>query len=96
MTTTTTSTRNMNSASSQPSALPASFDNTITGRECSHVFHRHCIMDWLLLVKANVQKNSSCPECRQPMWDQKDYQKAKGKVMEIQQQEEREQEQEKV
>lgn len=60
-------------------------DVTITS-QCGHVFHRECIMGWLLhhdkvgdrgggsRVNTNSQGNDECPHCRQLMWDINAYQ----------------------
>eukprot|EP00542_Grammatophora_oceanica_P018435 CAMPEP_0194033174 /NCGR_PEP_ID=MMETSP0009_2-20130614/5952_1 /TAXON_ID=210454 /ORGANISM="Grammatophora oceanica, Strain CCMP 410" /LENGTH=232 /DNA_ID=CAMNT_0038673815 /DNA_START=91 /DNA_END=789 /DNA_ORIENTATION=+ len=38
----------------------------IVSSECSHIFHRECVMEW-------VGKKDDCPMCRQPMWDDDKY-----------------------
>jgi hypothetical protein len=41
----------------------------VFGSSCHHVFHRHCILEWLKVTTLN----DSCPNCRQPMWDPETY-----------------------
>lgn len=43
--------------------------------ECSHVFHRECVLEWL-------QKKDGCPMCRQSMWDEDEYKKIEDAVIE--------------
>ena len=42
-----------------------------TSTQCGHVFHRECIMGWIL--NADSAKDE-CPQCRQLMWEGQTYQ----------------------
>ena len=42
--------------------------------QCSHMYHRHCIMDWL-------RENDSCPSCRQNMWEAGAYETVKAEIL---------------
>ena len=52
-----------------PSSSLSSSSIIIQGHACRHRYHRTCALNWLLT-------QSDCPECRQPMWDDRDYQRA--------------------
>jgi len=47
-------------------------DDTVIINDCSHVFHKGCLVEWAL-------RRDGCPMCRQDMWDQDKYQKLKEK-----------------
>lgn len=49
-------------------------DSVVKGQGCDHEFHRACMTSWL-------EKRSDCPTCREPMWTDEAFQKAKLKVL---------------